>query len=755
MNWIMQRISCWKSKEQDNMKQLFILLAMIKMKTIMAASNRLVNLRILCGCLLVFFSSLCVHANYMEIELALNDLLSEKANVEIENVDSLKISGVIHSEDISFIQENLSSTETKKAKLSYLDLSGVENYANKYSFYWYRTLNFPESFGNNLTVSVLKLPKINIGAGSFGKNPYLTTLELAPDTEIGGGCFCDCDSLESVFIPRGCVFTHLTSDVAFTCFLGKNFKSFNVDAANNLYRSVDGLLLDKDGKTLLAVPMGLKRVKVPDSVEVIAKNAFPENNQNIETILFGKNITTIEDCPFDNKPRLARIIVQLPSPVNIPKCNQSHFYSKYFFDKGELYVPVGASRHYEEASGWKNIPKIIEYSPDKLNEIFEEDAYDETYGYEYDFKIDNIYYKITSFEDNTVGVINGNIPYVGSIKIPDEITYRNRTLSVTSIISMNNGDISNLTIPNTVTSIGGLSGNSFETIILPNSLLELRDRVFANCSNLNGIDIPDVISTIPIGAFENCTKLEYVNWRPRISATIEQRAFFECISLKSFTFTSNMRSLGGPIFKPNNAPSFKNCPLDSLTFEDGCRIHMESSGEFNGNHTQKLYLGQLYWGYSSCAVFPKLEELIIGDNITTVIYSYDNAAYRYPSLYGLKKMTIGAKVSKIESFSSEEVWVRNIVPPTVNGTLSNDVYLNSKLYVPRGTIKVYQEAPVWKNFWNIEEYDCNTSSEEQIVTDVNKFPIGIYDLNGVKHNNLTNGVNIIRYSDGTVEKILK
>lgn len=711
------------------------------------------------------------YANFMEIQLGLNDYLSTKFNSEFEEIDSLKITGYFHTNDINFIRENLSGTVTststqykyKKGHLCYLDLSEAvfADRFNEFNGTIEPKDRLPESFGNWLAVSTLKLPKIIIGSESFCDNPFLTTIEIAQGTQIGMYCFRNCDALKSVYIPKDCQFSN-------TCFRAKNLQSYNVDSSNPYYKSVNGLLLDKDGKILLAVPYGLKRIKVPDSVESVNWAAF-ERNPNIEIIQFGTNFTTFDVDPFDDNPCLDRIIIQSLSPINLPKSNGQYYYFSgcdHFKRCGYLYVPAGTKQYYEGALGWEEVPNIIEYVHDDLEQIFEREIDDDPYGYEYDFKIDDIYYKVTSFEDNTVGVVNGFTPYTGSICIPNEITYKNRKLRVTSIISMNNGDISYLSIPNSVTSIGGLSDNSFEAITLPNTLVELKDRVFAHCESLKYIDIPEGVEGIPSSAFAGCYKLEKVNWRPSKSVSdIGPRAFFDCFSLKTFTFTSNMYATGtistsGLVY----VSSFYNCTsLDSISFEDDSSIYFgyyhdgierdKDCGEFYGSNVRKIYLGSLYRNhfFSPGPHFDNLEDLVIGDNIEKI--KRESNYSTYPPLHGLKNLTIGRRISEIESFSSENIWVRNPVPPNINGTLSNDVYLNSKLYVPKGTIESYQNAPVWKNFWNIEEYDCDVSSVSKIEADVNKYPIGIYDLNGIKHDDLTKGLNIIRYSDGTVEKI--
>lgn len=736
-----------------------------------------INIKIafwVCTVIMCIISPFTISAKFIEINLALTEFLSIKSNTELEQADSLKITGYFHPADISYIQENLSGLENgtsyyghyyRKGNLSYLDLSEAK-FADRFNEF-NGTLTpkdqLPDNFGNGLALSVLKLPNIIIGRESFSNYPFLTSLYLSPNTEIGMYSFRDCDALENVFIPNGCKFSN-------TCFRGDNLLSFNVDPSNSFYKSVDGLLLDKSGKTLLAVPYGLTKIKVPDSVESVNWASF-EWNPNIEIIMFGKNLTTFDEDPFDDNPRLDRVIIQSTTPINLPKNGSTmHYFSgcDHFKRCGYLYVPLGTKQYYEVAPGWENIPNIIEYSQEDLSQIYDKDIEDDSYGYEYDFKVDNIYYKVTSFENNTVGVVNGYTPYRGAYIIPDVITYNNRQLIVTSIISMNNGNITNLTIPNSVTSIGGLSNNSFESIILPSNLSELKSGVFSYCEKLKEIDIPESVNDIPSSAFRGCYNLECVNWRPnKGGANIGPHAFFDCISLKSFTFTPNMWATGTISTSGlGYYTSFYNCySLESITFEEGSRMYFgyyyegdgnrNDCGEFYRSNVKKVYLGSLYSNhkFSAGPHLSNLEELVIGDNIDKI--KRENYYSTYPSLHGLKKLTIGAHVSEIETFSSDSIWVRNSNPPIVSGELSNDVYLNSKLYVPKGTIGIYQSSPVWKNFWNIQEFECKIDASIDQISDVpTKITIGIYDLNGVQHPFPIKGVNIFRYSDGTMEKVI-
>lgn len=93
-------------------------------------------------------------------------------------------------------------------------------------------------------------------------------------------------------------------------------------------------------------------------------------------------------------------------------------------------------------------------------------------------------------------------------------------------------------------------------------------------------------------------------------------------------------------------------------------------------------------------------------------------------------------------------------PPSINGTpgFSNNQYLNAKIYVPKNSLESYQSSEVWKDFWNIEESDFSASMLP-ILDDREKYPIGIYNLKGILLKKPNKGINIIKYSDGTLKKI--
>ncbi len=99
------------------------------------------------------------------------------------------------------------------------------------------------------------------------------------------------------------------------------------------------------------------------------------------------------------------------------------------------------------------------------------------------------------------------------------------------------GNISELVIPNGVTSIRGYMFAEFTSltdITIPNSVTTIGDYAFGRCVSLTDITIPNSVTTIGMYAFWNCTSLTDITI-PNSVTTIGEGAFFECFSLTSVT----------------------------------------------------------------------------------------------------------------------------------------------------------------------------------------------------------------------------
>ena len=161
-----------------------------------------------------------------------------------------------------------------------------------------------------------------IGEWAFAGCKSLTAVAI-PDsvTSLGDRAFFGCESLTTVAIPASV--TRIGTGAFAYC---KNLTDILPASGNTSFRSVDGVLFSKDGKTLLAYPAGkkqaeyaignqvthiadqafagcehLKQITIPDSVERIGKVAF-FGCENLKTVTIGDSVEigrrAFEGCPW-------------------------------------------------------------------------------------------------------------------------------------------------------------------------------------------------------------------------------------------------------------------------------------------------------------------------------------------------------------------------------------------------------------------------------------------------------------------------
>ena len=101
----------------------------------------------------------------------------------------------------------------------------------------------------------------------------------------------------------------------------------------------------------------------------------------------------------------------------------------------------------------------------------------------------------------------------------------------------------NTTIPNSVTTIGEGAFDDctgLTSINIPNSVTTIGDEAFYGCSGLTSIDIPNSVTTIGDDAFWDCTGLTSINI-PKSVTSIGDDAFYQCSGLKDvYSYIENL-----------------------------------------------------------------------------------------------------------------------------------------------------------------------------------------------------------------------
>ena len=358
---------------------------------------------------------------------------------------------------------------------------------------------------------------------------------------------------------------------------------------------------------------------------------------------------------------------------------------------------------------------------------------------------------------------------IGAVVIPSQVTYNGITYSVTSIggSAFTNCSLTSITIPNSVTSIGwyAFSGcSSLTSITIPNSVTYIDDYTFRNCSSLTSITIPNSVTFTSIGeyAFSGCSSLTSITI-PNSVTSIGRYAFSGCSSLTSITIPNSVTSIGNGAFRncssltsitiPNSVTSigyetFSGCSsLTSITIPNSV-TSIGKAAFYNCSSLTSVTIpnsvtsidGHAFWGCSSldtvtinsnsvCERFwgrdsysgydtvtnPRV--LIIGESVTSIS---ENAFDGCSSLVTIKipaSMTFIERYAFANCTNIDIIYSVGMCPPEVENTTSfKNVSRNAKLFVPSGSIEDYKQAKVWKEFFNIEEY--NTSDSTAGIQDI-------------------------------------
>ena len=120
-------------------------------------------------------------------------------------------------------------------------------------------------------------------------------------TSIGSSAFYNCSGLTSVTIPDS------VTSIGNYAFSGcSGLKSISVGSGNANYKSVNGLLLSKDGKTLIQGVNG--NVTIPNSVTSIGLGAFDGCN-GLASVTIPDSVTSIGNYAFRGCSGLASVTI--------------------------------------------------------------------------------------------------------------------------------------------------------------------------------------------------------------------------------------------------------------------------------------------------------------------------------------------------------------------------------------------------------------------------------------------------------------
>ena len=328
-----------------------------------------------------------------------------------------------------------------------------------------------------------------------------------------------------------------------------------------------------------------------------------------------------------------------------------------------------------------------------------------------------------------------------------------------------------VTIPESVNHLGSyafICCDNLDSVTILGNIKGIDTQLFAGCQNLSYVSLPDNITWIGQMAFDNCYNLQTIDI-PESVTMIYEKAFSNCISLKSITLPEGLNIIGSYAFRscqsmksitiPGKVTSigvqaFRNCiSLKSVTLPDGISFLGDNAFYLCSNldsivipkGLKKIKKGM----FEGCI---NLKSVILPESITEL------ERYAFIECYSLSTITIPANVRKIGDMAFEDC--RNLTsfyccvedPQEID--MGEDVFnrINEEciLYVPQGCSQAYRADERWSAFSDIREMGV---TQVEPVSRQAAVPVEYYNLSGSKQSGIQQGINIIRYNDGTVRKV--
>lgn len=565
-----------------------------------------------------------------------------------------------------------------------------------------------------------------IAKEAFKKREDLITLEVENVTEIGEEAFRGCTNLTSVSLKN----VQTIGVRSFLC----NYSLVNLDLSGSRVISSDAFMdchsltnlellgVEEIGQRAFRDCPSLSRITIPSSVKEIKCDAFglsSSSKSSPSELCFehSNEVLNINQIYYDRSSgafryrTFARIYIDRNIITINPKDRNNYGFLYESFIK-EGCIIIGPN---------------ITFCPN-------------FYGATIDGEIDFTNLNITSISDNAFRGCQ-----LKKVTLSDRITE-------IGSYAFSQNSLSSIAVPASVQSIGegAFSDNELTDVDFKASVDEIAENLFKGNAQLETFSFPCTVRTIGKNAFTDC-KLSSLT----IPATIElirENAFHHCeltnliieessiplqlVREKESTtkrlgdmHNSEAEAAADPTVKYHFmvTPFHTGATITSMDIRRPLVVSEEdiqTSGDPVGSANYFRYIVDTY-EYSLLFASGGLEALTIGEELREFGEVKDPECYEFKDYYtqndgaycDLHKVTIysGSDIFPPKLGKLKTLNCLSKIPPVCHSEFPVGVYLSATLNVPLGAKEAYESAPVWKDFWNIQESDF--SGIDNIDTD--------------------------------------
>lgn len=398
----------------------------------------------------------------------------------------------------------------------------------------------------------------------YSQAPQIKALVLEEGiTGIGALAFSHCYHMIRVTIPS--TVTYIGDSAFQSC---DALKEFIVDADNSDFTAYEGVLFDKQRKTVLCYPESKedKIYAIPDGVTTIADAAF--NGAHFKNVMLPDSLRTIEESAFMNCAELETVTV----PNGVTEIPRMSFSCQNL--RG-IYIPASVKTIKNPFSSYAD--KLIIYG--EKGSAAEKFALEEGYA----FSDDEMPETFFAWE-----LKNGVLTVSGMANMPDYDYNRRNTPW-----EAERANIRELVIEEGLTSVGdgAFHGcSNLQKVTLPSGITQIGDNAFAYCSALQEVALPDSLTSIGDGAFQR-SSLTAIDF-PEGLVSIGNDAFMSA-DLTELVLPESLENIGERAFAFCSHIKKISVDADNRFFmaEDGVLYTKDKSGLlcYPGGKTAKVF----------------------------------------------------------------------------------------------------------------------------------------------------------------------